>query len=574
MSLKTRNSFFKIRHWAPILIISELLICACARIVALEGGAKDTAPPQLIKTYPTQACTSFEGKTIQLVFDKKIAVTDIYNQLVITPQLAKLVDRPSYTYSIRNKTLKLTLNAPLREQTTYTFNFNDAIKDTTEGNVAENIVFTFSTGDTIDTMYVAGQVKHLMTDQPASKAIVSLYEANNAKRNTLNSPPDYMVKTDSAGHFKLTHVKKGQYYIYAGTQKSHQLTVDPGVDEYGFLKDPIDLTTTSLDDVALSILKADIREFKLQSQQPQNQYFALRFSKPVADYKLTLAEASRKFKKDPTLYSHLVEDKQVIRIYNTLGLLEEDSIEAHLTAKDALGTTIEEPITILFKESNKQHTPAAYTFHPSAETATDTDFVGTMTVNKPVQTIEPGRLFFIVNGQHTIPIDKKDLQVNTQRDSITIRKQLDASMLATTETPKERQGHQEITTWILHIGEGAFRTIEGDINETRQYKYTKRNPKEYGTIKGTIVTEAPDFVIQLLDTDYKLVKEIRGEQHYQFQDISPGNYRIRILVSQEKGAAWCFGNMHELREPDPVIFYPDEIAVIANWEIENIDLVF
>jgi hypothetical protein len=145
------------------LVALGLFIPSCARIMAPEGGPKDTVPPKLIRAFPTQGSTGFKEKTIKLVFDKEIEVHDIYNKLVVTPKLPTLKNRPSYTCSVRGKTLKLTLEAPLQEDTTYTFNFNDAIKDTTEGNIAESLVLAFCTGEYIDTMYVTGQVKHLMT---------------------------------------------------------------------------------------------------------------------------------------------------------------------------------------------------------------------------------------------------------------------------------------------------------------------------------------------------------------------------------------------------------------------------
>lgn len=576
MSLKSSNRFCKILYGILVPLISVLFIESCARITALEGGPKDTVPPQLIKTCPTQEGTGFQGKTIKLVFDKAIEVQDIHNQLVVTPRLPKLKDKPSYMYNVRGNTLKLILQVPLEEKTTYTFNFNDAIKDTTEGNIAEHIALTFSTGDDIDTMYVTGQVKHLMTGQPASKVRVSLYKANNAQHNILNSPPDYSIKTDTTGKFKLAYVAKGQYHIYAGTHKENQLTIDPGKDEYGFLKDPIDLTTTSVDDVVLPILEADIRAFKLQSQQLQNQYFELRFNKPVVDYTLTLVKKFEALKKEAiVLYSNLVEEKQVIRVYNTLGLLAEDSIEAHLTAKDVLGTIIEETVTLRFREGKRQSVPASYTLHPSSGATIRSAFVGTMTVDQPVQAIVADRLAFVLNGldeTKIIKVDTQDLKLNAQKDIIIITKQLDIGV--PTQQTTENATHEPVDEVILQMAEGAFVTVEGGGSKAMRYIYTLENPREWGTIKGKVTTEAPGFIVQLLDMEYKVIDSIKNEHNYQFKEVAPGSYRLRLLVLQDKEGDWRFGNIHKRQEPDPVVVYPANVAVIANWEIEGIDFVF
>jgi Bacterial Ig-like domain len=568
---QARQHFFRGARCTLVLVALELFTCSCARVMVPEGGPKDTIPPKLIHAFPTQESTGFKVRMIKLVFDKEIEVQDIYNKLVVTPRLQKLKNRPSYTYSVRGKTLKLTLEAPLQEETTYTFNFNDAVKDTTEGNIAEGLIRTFCTGDQIDTMYVTGQVKHLMTHESAAKVLVALCRADNNSLNIFDNPPDYCIQTDEEGEFKLGHVKKGKYYIYASTNRDNQLTVDPSEDAYGFLKNPIDLTITPLENVTLSILKADVREFKLQSQQPQSQYFELSFNKPVVDYALTLVHLSKGIKESPVLYSHLVEDKQVIRVYNTFGLLEEDSLEAYLTAKDVLGTVLEEKITIRFGENRGRNHPTSYAFEPTTGTAIRPNFVGTMTINKPVKEVATDRLFFVFNNKKKIRINTEDLQLNAQRDIITITKQLTPSMLPLQENGNKEGEGEKI---VLQMEEGTFVTAEGDSSKAMRYVYTLRDPKEYGTIQGTITTEAPGFIVQLLDLEHNVIDSLRNEYNYQFNGIAPGSYKLRLLILQEKEGEWCFGNIHEQKEPDPVVFYPANVAVIANWKVEGIDFSF
>ena len=566
---KTTARKWLLRGAQWVLMALGLLIYSCARITMPGGGPKDEIPPKLLKTYPEQGHTGFKGKKIRLVFDKQIGVRNIYNKLVVTPKLPKLKGQPSYTYSVRGNSLKLALKVPLEEDTTYTFNFNDAITDITEGNVAEKPVLTLSTGDHVDAMYVTGQVKDLMTDQLASEVLVALYRAGNDELNLLNSTPDYFGKTDKNGLFRLDNVRKGRYYLRAGGNQQNQLVVDPGVDAYGFVKDPVDLTTGPVEGVKLAILKADVREFKLQGQQPQGQHFELCFSKPVVDYTLTLNKGTKNFK---VLYSHLVDKEQVIRVYNTFGLLEEDSLAASLTARDVLGKVIKETISIRFREGRYQKYRDSYRFEPASGAAINADFVGTMTLKKPVKEVVADRLFFVFNGKDNVYIKPEDLKYNAQRDVVTISKRLDPKLLKPQKS-KEKEG-KEPAGLVLHIDEEAFIPIEGESNDAMRYVYTFKNPKAYGTIMGTVTTQAPGFIVQLLDTNYEVVDEIRNERNYQFKEVAPGNYKLRVLVLKAKDAAWDFGNILERRMPDPVVFYPAEIGVFANWEITDIDFSF
>lgn len=531
----------------------------------------DTIPPKLISSYPVHESTGFQDKNIQLTFDKEIDVPGIYNRLTVTPRLAKLEGKPSYTYKVRGNTLKLELASPLEEKTTYTFNFKDAIKDIREGTAAENPTITFSTGDYVDSMYVSGKVKYLMTDQPGSNAWVFLYKVTEEDTlHILNSVPDYFTKTNEEGHFKLDHIKQGQYRIYAGHSQENELIIDPSKEAYGFLRDPIDLSEP-IQDLTLSILQADVTELKLQGKQPQGQYFEIHFSKPIVRYTLELVHKPKRFK-EACLYSNLIENGQVIRIYNTLGLLEEDSLEANLVAEDAMGHIIEETISIHFREARTDKEPLAYTFTPPSGAKVKPAFEGSMVLSKPVRSVLADSLFFVVNGKDTIQINPEDLHFNAQSDSITIRKQLDFGSVAQKTEAETTSDTQAGLT--LHIAKGAFVAVDKELNEAVSYQYTFKNPQACGTIKGKVTTEAPGFIIQLLNEQYKVVDEIRNEPYYQFQEVLPGNYRLRVLVLQDKDAAWHFGNINKLEAPDPVLFYPHELAVVANWELDYIDFEF
>jgi len=543
----------------------------CAQVTPLEGGPMDTIPPQLISSYPTHESTGFRDKKIQLTFDKEIEVQDIYNRLIVTPRLAKLEGKPSYTYKVRGNTLYLELASPLEEGTTYTFNFNDAIKDIREGSVAENPIITFSTGDQLDAMYVTGMVKHLMTDQPANNVLVSLYKVTEEDTllHILNSTPDYFTKTNEEGYFKLEHIKQGQYRIYAGQSKENKLTIEPGKEAYGFLKDPIDLAAP-IEDLMLAIVQADVTEFKVQGKQPQGPYFEINFSKPVIKYTLTLVHRPKRFK-EAHLYSNLIENGHAIRVYNTFGLLEEDSLEAHLTAEDAMGNQLAETVNIHFKEGRTKKEPLAYTVTPPAGTQVKPAFEASIKLNKPVKSVVADKLFFIVHGKDTVQIKPEDIHLDAQNVAINIQKQLGAYPAAHNNSEEATNAQAAL---MLYIAKGAFLSVEKEPNEAASYPYSFKSPQGCGTIKGKVATQAPGFIIQLLNEQYEVVDEIRNEPYYQFQEVLPGSYRLRVLVLQDRDAPWRFGNINQLELPDPVLFYPHELAIVANWELDYIDFEF
>jgi hypothetical protein len=566
------SQLFKYMPLLTILctLVILLFTTRCSQIEELEGGPKDTTPPQLISTYPLHESIGFKGQKLRLTFDKEIEIQDIYNRLVITPKLARLEDKPSYVAKVKGKMVELDLETPLEKETTYTFNFKDAICDIKEHTAAVNPTLTFSTGDYVDSMYVAGQVKYLMTGQLANDALVCLYKIIETDTcHILNSTPDYFTKTNQEGEFKLEHIKQGKYRICTGYSKENKLILDASKDPYGFLPTTLELLEP-IDSLPLYILQADVTEFKLQNHQPQGQYFEISFSKPITAYTLELANRSRRFK-NAQLYSHLIEDGHTIRVYNTLGLLEDDILEAKLTAQDIVGKSIEENISIHFRDKTTKKEKLKYTIQPIPGTKVDPKPLELNIIfNKPIKSIQQDSLFFVINQADTLKLIPDEIILQSHKDTITIQKYFDTADWI--QAPQEVNTEtDELLNIELHIAKGAFISVEKELNEPSDHKYFIKTPQECGTIKGRISTRFPGFIVQLLDTNYEVVEEIRNKTDYVFKDILPGNYLIRVLLLREKDGKWNFGNINQSIPPDPVIFYPHELAIVANWELDYID---
>lgn len=567
---------------AIFMIAMALLTNTCAAIVQLEGGPKDTVPPKLVKTYPAQESTNtFQGQkekhTIQLTFDKEIEIQDLYNKLIVTPKLAQREEGASYVSKVKKNVLELSLEVPLEEDTTYTFNFKDAIRDTHEGTPAENPTLSFSTGTQVDSMYITGQVKTLMTDQP-TKALVALYRLTEGDpTHILNSKPDYFTESKGEdGTFRLNHLKKGTYRLCAGQSKDNKLTIDPSKESYGFMATPVELTK-STENISLYIVQANINEFKVQSSKPQGPYFEISLSKPIHTYHLQLKHIPKRLK-NSNLYSYLIEEGTTIRVYNTLGLLADDLLEAVLMAEDEMGNTIQQDIKLQFKDKRVEKVPFKYTMQPVAGSKINPKLLQVdIKLSKPIKDIQVDKLAFLTEKNEKWPISLADIIIHPHRDVITIQKNIHLTTAfnnATTADTLSTNNEGKDPAITLQIDQGAFVSVEKELNEPGTHKYLFKTSQECGSIKGRVITKATGFIIQLLDREYQVVDEIRNQRYYKFKDVLPGNYWIRVLVTSTKEGTWNFGNINKLLPPDPVIFYPQELAIVAKWELENIDLMF
>ena len=94
---------------------------------------------------------------IRLTFDEFVKLDKVSDQLIISPPL----DKSSYEVKpLSGVTKKVFLEFidSLEAETTYSINFGNSIKDNNEGNSLTFFSYTFSTGETIDSLYVRGNI--------------------------------------------------------------------------------------------------------------------------------------------------------------------------------------------------------------------------------------------------------------------------------------------------------------------------------------------------------------------------------------------------------------------------------
>ena len=152
---------------AFIYLFVVLISARCAQITPLTGGKKDAAQPKALSYYPENASLNFTSKQITIQFDEYIRLKDIANQFIITPQTKEMPE-----IQANGKTLKITFNETLIPNATYKLSFGNAIIDLHEGNAIQNFEYIFSTGNTIDSLKLSGQVLNAYDRKPVAKLLI------------------------------------------------------------------------------------------------------------------------------------------------------------------------------------------------------------------------------------------------------------------------------------------------------------------------------------------------------------------------------------------------------------------
>ncbi len=194
----------------------------CANMVPPQGGPRDSLPPVLLDASPDDSTLNFRGNRITLNFDEYVDLQEVQNNLLFTPTLPTTPD-----VQVRLKTITIRLRDTLDPNTTYIFNFGNAIKDYNEGNVLRNFVYTFSTGPALDSLEFTGKVVMAETGLIDTTLTVILHK-NLDDSAVIKERPRYVSRLDGSGNFRFRNLPAGTFAVYAlgeaGLQRRYQKT--------------------------------------------------------------------------------------------------------------------------------------------------------------------------------------------------------------------------------------------------------------------------------------------------------------------------------------------------------------
>lgn len=181
-------------------------MCKCR---PYRRGPIDETPPRFLGSTPTPGALHIKKNKIVIEFDEFIKLDKPNEKIVISPPQ---VQQPEIKAS--GKKVVITLQDTLKANTTYTVDFADAIQDNNEGNPLENFSFSFSTGENLDSMAVAGTLLNAANLEPVKGVLVGLH-SNLADSAFTTLPFERVGRTDSRGHFSIRGVSPGKYRIFA-----------------------------------------------------------------------------------------------------------------------------------------------------------------------------------------------------------------------------------------------------------------------------------------------------------------------------------------------------------------------
>ncbi len=216
-----------------------VLTSGCAQIVAPTGGPRDTLPPRLVSSNPTQKATNFTGNRINLYFDEYVQIQELLQNLLVSPTPK---NNPYIDYKL--KSVSIRLRDTLEPNTTYTINLGNSIHDINENNILKDFSYVFSTGATIDSLTLTGKVQEAETGKADSTIIVLLYK-NLDDSAVIKLKPKYIARVDAEGNYSFQNLSPGEYKIYALKETDGSRTYNSKIELFAFADNSVKVSDST-----------------------------------------------------------------------------------------------------------------------------------------------------------------------------------------------------------------------------------------------------------------------------------------------------------------------------------------
>ncbi|MCI0329991.1 MAG: Ig-like domain-containing protein [candidate division Zixibacteria bacterium] len=189
----------------------SLLFASCAKFGAPPGGPEDKTPPEVLSCSPPSGSLQVDtGAFFEFVFSEKVVRTSLTANVFISPPLAD-----SFRDELRGKTYRIYPNRYLRKGATYVISLGTGVRDLHGNSLAQAYSFAFSTGETIDSGEIAGQV--FDKTAPVSQAFVQAFRMADTAAPPDWKKPDYQTASGKDGLFKFSFLPSGRYRLLASS---------------------------------------------------------------------------------------------------------------------------------------------------------------------------------------------------------------------------------------------------------------------------------------------------------------------------------------------------------------------
>ena len=583
----------------------------CAKVGSPTGGPKDETPPEVTLSVPANKAVNSKSGELEITFSEFIALKNLNDELVISPPLKeKPVTR------IRNKTLVIDLNDELRDSTTYTLNFGNAIADNNEGNLLPDFEFVFSTGPVIDSMAVAGSALNAFNLKPEKEKITVMLYDNLSDSAPYRDLPLYITKTSSEGKFAINNIRPGIFRLFALKDVNNNLKFDIPDEMIGFCDTSIIISSLSVQKIKFikdsSLLKTkikspekggaapadtsktdsvkfsgkelyavnadlflfteeDMRQSIIAKERERRELLTFAFNRPLFD---SIRIVPLNFTAARWYLQDLSPNRDTARIWITdTSLIGRDTLSLALTytTTDSARNYIIRTDTVILRFRPKDSKGSPGRKSKEGAILQDSIFLQLLSNIRKQSVVDLNQSILIISPGPVSSHDINKFHLTRIEDSLQYVQKItladDSSSLYNIRFSVD---WMENSSYKLLVEPGAVTDIYRTTNDTLEIDFRTQKSDYYGQIILSYDSSELPLVVQLIDEKENKVTEkyLTESGQVAFDYLPPKKYRFKAILDRNNNRKWDTGNYLSRLQPEKVIYYPGLIDVRSNWDIE------
>lgn len=519
------------RTLRTLLLLAALsLVASCAKQGYPTGGPKDTAPPQALGSKPANESRSFGATEFYIQFDEYVVLKDADNNVLVSPPM---VQKPEY--STKGKGVMVKLRDTLRTNTTYLFQFKEAIADFTEGNVLPSYEYVFSTGEGMDTLMLAGHVVRSRDGKPWGETLQVL-----AFRPG-DTVPALVTRTDKGGNYAFHYIPEGRYRLVAVEDKNKNLVVDST--EAVAWDTAYHSAVDSIDSSRLAILHISAPDRR--TQRVMKAEFVARGHIVVS----TLLPMQQPVLEGEPHQWRLNAAKDTLNVW----CLNEKCDSTVLILYD---TGIRDTLKLRYRAPRRGRGAAQPTQTPMVKPLCDGNkaFYDSLMLAfaMPVSTTR----------------DTLTAEVMSLKDSSVTRYPilLDSTGMTARIVATLHSGEE----YRMRIADSLFTDLYGHPSDSLNFKLT---PRDYGILTMHITNRCGSpLVVEVLDKRDTVVRHTAidaSSATLKFIHLPEGEYRLRAVIDADSNGRWTTGDYTLGRQPERSVLFEKTLQLREKWEMDE-----
>ncbi len=495
------------------VVFAFFALNGCADIIPLTGGDRDETAPAPTEMQPVSGTTNVHPTEVKITFNEYITLKEPTTSVTMSPDVGPI------TATQNKRTVTISWQQPLKEETTYILSLNGTVRDLNEGN--DSIIqVVFSTGSFIDSLQYEGRITSAYSGEMIPNATVCLYEKDSVP--FLNQPT-YFTRSDKGGNYWFNYIHQAEYKLFAFQDNNKNTKVDAN-ENIAFSSEAINFGDTIPGQLRMFKPKSTLNKLKIVIDKPGLATLSgVNFDSTNVTINREAPALIQKFRFDSiqVVLPYSVNDNY------SFATATDTIVRRHVVSDRKANFAIR-------LESNKQWKSGDTLKFSTNEFIEKIDQSALKLVNDYGKEVSYNS--FIANGQ---------LQL----------------------VPETNEN------FTVLFGKNALAGKQ-NFSDTTRYKFETFTKEKFGEITLDVSAFEGRWIFEVIDNANTEQGKVVARQNgnggkLTFTELIPGQYSIRCFKDENGNGMWDSGDFTEKVQPEIMLRFPVKQKVRANWEIEE-----